>query len=90
MTTLQEEGLPELPETQWHPWGAPVWHAEQMRSYGLACAEWALERAAKECEDRAKTWDGDPPDGQECEWGWMHDEAQNCASAIRSLKKEGE
>lgn len=84
---MPEEQLPSLPEPNFVDCDGSWFKSDRMHAYGRECFRLGAlaerKRAAKICDERAETWDGDPPEGQECEWNWMRDEARNCAAAIR-------
>lgn len=66
-----------------HTESLPLHTADQLREAWNA----ALEAAAEKCDVRAESWSMQQGDDDPAYAYWM-EEAGNCASAIRSLRKE--
>jgi hypothetical protein len=86
--------IPDLPEPVAHgsytscdkcsPYKAPIFTADQMRAYGLACYRAGLERAAGVCETLNHGAFGSPS-----YLNGVSEGSRGCASAIRGEKERG-
>jgi len=91
--------LPPIPEPRW---GAcdpntcevcePVYTADQIREYGVLCARWAREEAAKRCDQQIAVYEAKMEQAGESDrwdrWDRMSDYKDAVGNIAAAIRKE--